>query len=520
MTGRACFPLALFLLCVGLQCSTRDRTAGGAGEGGISCPPEGCDGGDLFDSAGLPGPTSITDVEPDANAASRNDDLELGNESYPSACDGPLDVPAEMLPLVSVGGALVDPFGRQVLLRGVNFSGMENGAVGVFEEEDFATAREYGFNAVRLPLGWKGFEPSPGEFNEEYLDEVERLVNLAEKHSLYVWLDMHQWFWSKAGMPEWTCPLEPKLSGDYLLQCAGIFFDSPEMQASFASVWGKVAKRFKGRAVIAGFDLLNEPPPPSIEAWANGTFESQTLAAFYSLVTNAVREADPKRTVVYEPCILSFGRTSLIPLPFDNLIFSPHIYVPHTYEEGKGLIWLMEPDTVFLTFVFLETLDSAETLGVPAVIGEYGAPPEEGPFAQWLEAFGQIADEHLTGTFYWEFNGGWGLFPPDSLVIKPFYIEHLIRPYVAAAAGTIVEMTARPGTGALHLVMQVPKAQWCNVTEIVLPRHLYPQGPKFSASPEAELVYSPENNRLYVRANRDTLTLDIMPGHDGEQDEP
>ncbi|MCY3957933.1 MAG: beta-galactosidase [Chloroflexi bacterium] len=54
-------------------------------------------------------------------------------------------------------------------------------------DEDLARIRSGGFRIVRSFTMWNWMEPRPGQYE---LDEFDRLFDLAEKHDLYIWLDM------------------------------------------------------------------------------------------------------------------------------------------------------------------------------------------------------------------------------------------------------------------------------------------------------------------------------------------
>jgi endoglycosylceramidase len=87
-----------------------------------------------------------------------------------------------------------------VLLRGVNINSFgeywqfdpDVAPVFPFGEEDADRIASIGWNAVRLLLTWSRVEPSPGQYDESYLDEIEAAVQLLESRRIYTILDLHQ----------------------------------------------------------------------------------------------------------------------------------------------------------------------------------------------------------------------------------------------------------------------------------------------------------------------------------------
>jgi len=48
-----------------------------------------------------------------------------------------------------------------------------------------------GYNTIRLGVLWEGFEPTQGEFNQTYVDEIEKIVEFSSDLGIYPLLDMH-----------------------------------------------------------------------------------------------------------------------------------------------------------------------------------------------------------------------------------------------------------------------------------------------------------------------------------------
>lgn len=58
---------------------------------------------------------------------------------------------------------------------------------------DAKNLKSWGFNVVRLGIMWPGLEPGKrGDYNQEYLSNIQKIVELLAKENIYVVLDFHQ----------------------------------------------------------------------------------------------------------------------------------------------------------------------------------------------------------------------------------------------------------------------------------------------------------------------------------------
>ncbi|MGH7609875.1 MAG: glycoside hydrolase family 5 protein, partial [Candidatus Dormibacteria bacterium] len=245
--------------------------------------------------------------------------------------------------LHSNGRAIVDSSGREVLLRGMNVTGllqakdMKPGPVPT--SSDFAEMAADGFDSIRLPVSWSLLEPRPGRFSARYLSLIKAVVADAAAHRIYTILDLHNIDWSiyyggdgapswltAGGLPRsfplgspWNRHLAPGVLASY-----GIFWaDLGGWQADVTGVWSRLAGAFRDDSAVAGFDLWNEPHPfPA----APGLFERKLLLPFEAQLITHLAAIAPRQMWVTEQT-LDFGLPTYVGrLPYPNQVFSSHVF--------------------------------------------------------------------------------------------------------------------------------------------------------------------------------------------------
>lgn len=180
----------------------------------------------------------------------------------------------------------VDESGRHVLLSGVNLVCKEKhqGYVAPCGEELFAWFEGQGYNALRLGLIWDGVEPRPGHYDDDYLARIGEQIQWAERHGMWVFLDMHQDLYGRQfadGAPDWATLTDglPHVEGgvwsDAYLGSPAVSraFDhfwkndpAPDgigLQDHYAQMWRHVAEFYRDYKNVIGYDLMNEPYPGS-----------------------------------------------------------------------------------------------------------------------------------------------------------------------------------------------------------------------------------------------------------------
>src|SRR5512137_564918 len=111
-----------------------------------------------------------------------------------------------------------------------------------FSEDDVIYLKSLGTTAVRLPLNYRHFESDkqPFEYLATGFARLDQALDWCEKHGLYVVLDMHAVpGWQN---PDWHCDNSTRHT---------LLWQYVHFQDRFIALWEELARRYKGRAVIA-----------------------------------------------------------------------------------------------------------------------------------------------------------------------------------------------------------------------------------------------------------------------------
>jgi endoglucanase len=295
-----------------------------------------------------------------------------------------MNMTAPLPPLRVVGKDLVDPSGKRVVLRGCNLGNwfaiepwmldmsnpgfpdqvtlekllserfgadekdrlMDTWRENWITERDFESIRQFRFNLVRLPLNYRQFEDDarPYQLRKDAWKWVDRAISMAEKHGIYVILDMHgvqggQSVYDHTGQVNqnrlWTDPENPK---------------------RLAWLWSELAKRYRSRAAVVAYDVFNEP--------YGGT--KPQIDQVFAQVFPEIRKHDPDKLV------FAHGRYDGFEFYGDpkargwkNVGFQMHYY-PGLFGFGRPTVATHARHLESLNAV-QETIDR---LNVPFLIGE------------------------------------------------------------------------------------------------------------------------------------------------------
>jgi len=434
--------------------------------------------------------------------------------------------------LRSDDGWIRDKAGRVVLLRGLNYSGLEFGnffgSSRPPEEADFAQMASWGVNVVRLPIAWHYLEPAPNQIDLDHLrTQVDPIIRFARRYHIAIVLEMHQFQWSPCtggnGVPAWSCEgfgYTPDVFGGWDAQhdfwLGAVAPDGRPLLDHFLDVWRVVAHYYRRDRTVVGLNFLNEP----LDIDSPGDFETLHLYPAYRRWSGVVREERAPQMLVLEPPVTRNLGIGANPEPMGD---SNVLYAPHLYTGTFGLPNLKYNGNRASVDADYE-LASQEATTQDAVlwVGEWGGNTEEaGGFLAATElAFRhqlEEQDERLVG------GAAWAYFPTDNTFSvvdavgneKGALVDLLARPYPQATAGRPVALHWDPDTRELtYTFYEEPTRLIRDPTILFVPfeRH-YGTGFIIETTPGDRAIVDLRHDRILVRRDRSRSvhTITIRP---------
>jgi len=324
--------------------------------------------------------------------------------------------------------------------------------------------------------------------------------------------------------------------------------DGVGIQERYAQAWRHVAAHYAQEATVIGYDLMNEPfigsdaiqwqivmiskfaemlyakegdaAPSGLDIMAQwGTpegrsalmarladmdvyqasadaaegllqdFERTKLTPMFQRVTNAIREVDTNRIIFLETSMSSnMGvYTGIQPvLGRDGERDRLQAYAPHGYDIVVDTPDLSRGSNERVAFIFGRHGESARRLGMPMVVGEWGAFPAGAKGVLPAGRFLVRQFEKLRcGETFWCYVKG---------LDKAEFFEIIRRPYPACVSGTLVEYRSEPETRSFTCV-------WQEAAEVKAPTRVYLPEPYFRG--EAGVQVSPEGSGFEIQPARE-----------------
>ncbi len=287
-----------------------------------------------------------------------------------------------------------------------------------FDVDDLKFLKKLGVTVVRLPLNYRHFEDDehPFEYKESGFARLDKALSLCESVGIYAILDMHAvQGWQNA---HWHSDNSRGIS---------LFWRNRQFQDRFIALWEELARRYKGRTVVAGYNIMNEPCSNVADGDYPHTFygayvpDWDRMNRIYRRTVEAIRKIDPSHIIFLEGDMYSHSFHGL-DAPFaNNLVYSSHNYNAAGFGPGPypGEFHTHRPDRQeengywdrnkqVEVFKAQEGTKFSERHNVPLWIGEFGSqyngPAEEVPYRlkameDQINVFNQFGAHWTTWTY-------------------------------------------------------------------------------------------------------------------------
>lgn len=254
---------------------------------------------------------------------------------------------------------------------------------------DIAAFAATGGNLLRPSFANRNLmsKTSPYPLSETNFQLLDGILDNCEAHGIAVVVDPHTM---------------PGLRDNYTTFPDDALWQDYTYHDQAVRLWTAIAQRYANRgAVIAGYDLLNEPAVPDARA-TSGVASWTELAR---LLTSTIRRYDTAHDIVVSTPISPkpsgslwytyFESVNLFPAPWDSrLVVSPHMYTPHAFtnqglsaqypngvhypgtvagEGYEGLPASTYFDKNAMASYFGPALTYTQKYGVPLYVGEFSA---------------------------------------------------------------------------------------------------------------------------------------------------
>lgn len=253
-----------------------------------------------------------------------------------------------------------------------------------FDESDVRRVAEIGMNCIRVPIWWRAVSDPQYGGDIAYLD---RFLDWCEANGVYAILDLQG---APGGQAKESANVGERSDG-------GRLWREQALKDRTVEWWKAIAARYKDRAIVAAYDLLNE---------GTAAPKHDDLVQLYDTLYKEIRKIDPKHIIVFED-VWGYHR---LPHPLDmgweNCVYSFHFY-PQTSQEG------LEADaTAFHRYNRTALYD-----GVPVYVGEFNPIVADRGGADAFLKYREVCEYFRWAWTFWTYkkiedndNVTWGLY--------------------------------------------------------------------------------------------------------------
>ncbi|MFZ4508714.1 MAG: glycoside hydrolase family 5 protein [Fimbriimonas sp.] len=246
-------------------------------------------------------------------------------------------------------------------------------------DRDFAYLQKFNFNLVRLPMNYRVMEDDrrPFQLKPNAWKWIDRAIDLAERHGMYVLLDMHG---AQGGQNPYD---HTGHSGQNKLK------DSPTDQKRLCWLWGELAKRYRNRSAVVAYDVMNEP---------YGTPKDIQVSIFRQAYAE-IRKNDPEKLIFAHGNFDDFGHYGDPKANgWHNVGFQMHYY-PGLFGGGSPTI-----KTHLAHFRDLAGVAArVKALDVPFIVGEMNVVFDAAGGAEMMRRYYDVHASYGWMTTMWSY---------------------------------------------------------------------------------------------------------------------
>ena len=245
------------------------------------------------------------------------------------------------------------------------------------KEEDFKRIKNYGFNYVRIPIGWWIFGDSPIYYHN--ISHLDRGMDLASKYGLKVLIDLHGAPGSQNGFDNsgvacsstynflgYGCVTNCQEKPDWITNKENLY--------STQQILMKVIKRYENHPAMWGLGFVNEP------LW---DVDLNLLKEWYKETYNFLRNSAPDWIFLMHDSFRPYSWENFMNnrTEYYNFLMEQHIYIwPNNLETDKTESQILQASCELID----KTL-ALERSGLESIVGEWSLGIDDG--ALWLLGF-------------------------------------------------------------------------------------------------------------------------------------
>jgi len=295
-----------------------------------------------------------------------------------------------------------------------------------FDEFDFATMKEWGFDFARLPLSyWAwGSRDDWSQIREEPLKEIDRAIDLGQGYGIHINLNFHR-------IPGYCINLRELEPADLF---SGRAAERDRALQAAVFHWKAFAERYKAipnRRL--SFDLINEPP--KMKSY-EGYLEERYVEIVNALVAG-IREIDPHRLIFADG--INIGQAPVQGIVDLGLVQSTRGYQPKAvshftatwvpkdeFETMNPPVWPLKDDAgqiwdkARLKREYIDKYKPLADQGVQVHVGEWGCfnkTPHNVTLA-WMKDCLSLWKEAGWGFALWNLRGAFGVLDSERADVQ------------------------------------------------------------------------------------------------------